>query len=66
VRGSDVDLTMVDGGVLVEDGQLKTADIKELIAHVHEVVPGLFSRRAAYLAQNQHGIASWTEPNGVS
>jgi 5-methylthioadenosine/S-adenosylhomocysteine deaminase len=66
VRGSDVDLTMVDGGVLVEDGQLKTADIKELIAHVHEVVPGLFSRRAAYLAQNQHGTASWTEPNGVS
>jgi 5-methylthioadenosine/S-adenosylhomocysteine deaminase len=63
VRGGDVDLTMVDGRVLVEDGRLKTADMKELIARVHEVAPGLFARRAAYLAQNQHGTVQWTAPD---
>lgn len=62
VRGGDVDLTMVDGRVIVEDGHLKTADLKSLIARVHNVVPGLFARRAAYLAQNQHGTVSWTAP----
>jgi 5-methylthioadenosine/S-adenosylhomocysteine deaminase len=62
VRGGDVDLTMVDGQIVVEDGRLKTADLKELIARVHEVVPGLFSRRAAFLAQNQHGTVQWRDP----
>jgi 5-methylthioadenosine/S-adenosylhomocysteine deaminase len=27
---------------------------------VHDVVPGLFARRAAFLAQNQHGTVQWT------
>jgi 5-methylthioadenosine/S-adenosylhomocysteine deaminase len=62
VRGGDVDLTMVDGRILVEEGRLKTADLAELIARVHEVVPGLFARRAAFLAQNQHGTVQWTAP----
>jgi 5-methylthioadenosine/S-adenosylhomocysteine deaminase len=62
VRGGDVDLTMVDGRIVVEDGCLKTVDLKDLIAQVHDVVPGLFARRAAYLAQNQHGSVSWTAP----
>jgi 5-methylthioadenosine/S-adenosylhomocysteine deaminase len=61
VRGGDVDLTMVDGQIIVEDGQLKTADLKELIARVHQLVPGLFSRRAAFLARNQHGTVQWTD-----
>jgi 5-methylthioadenosine/S-adenosylhomocysteine deaminase len=62
VRGGDVDLTMADGRIVVEDGCLKTADLKDLIAQVHDVVPGLFTRRAAFLAQNQHGPVSWTAP----
>ncbi|MCU1480705.1 MAG: cytosine deaminase [Subtercola sp.] len=50
VRGSDVDLTMVDGRVLVRDGQLVTADLASLIADARAVVPALFERRSAYLA----------------
>jgi 5-methylthioadenosine/S-adenosylhomocysteine deaminase len=61
VRGGDVDLTIVDGQIVVEDGRLKTADLKELIARVHQLVPGLFARRAAFLAQNQHGTVQWTD-----
>ena len=58
VRGGDVDLTMVDGRVLVEDGHLKTASIDELIAEVQAVVPGLFARRGAWLAENTRGAVS--------
>jgi 5-methylthioadenosine/S-adenosylhomocysteine deaminase len=61
VRGSDVDLVMVDGRTLVEDGRLKTADVAQLIADVHALAPGLFARRAAWLAQNQHGSVQWTD-----
>jgi 5-methylthioadenosine/S-adenosylhomocysteine deaminase len=64
VRGGDVDLTMVDGQIIVEAGRLKTADLKQLIARVHQVVPGLFARRAAFLAQNQHGTVQWTDTSG--
>jgi 5-methylthioadenosine/S-adenosylhomocysteine deaminase len=60
VRGGDVALTMVDGRILVEDGQLKTADLRALIDHVHEVAPGLFARRAAWLAEHVHGSVQWT------
>lgn len=58
VRGGDVDLTMVDGTILVEDGQLKTAQMAELIDRVHAVVPGLFLRRAAWLAEHADGATS--------
>src|ERR1700730_6868151 len=61
VRGSDVDLVMVDGHVLVENGRLKTADLTQLIADVRGLAPGLFARRAAFLAQNQHGSVQWTD-----
>ncbi|MEF2975888.1 amidohydrolase family protein [Subtercola sp. YIM 133946] len=50
VRGSDVDLTMVDGRLLVQDGRLLTADLADLIARARAVVPDLFARRTAYLA----------------
>jgi len=58
VRGGDVDLTMVDGRILVEDGQLLTAEMSELIARVHAVTPGLFARRAAWLAEHSEGATS--------
>jgi 5-methylthioadenosine/S-adenosylhomocysteine deaminase len=60
VRGGDVDLVMVDGKILVENGGLKTADMTQLIAEVRGLAPGLFARRAAWLAQNQHGSVQWT------
>ena len=58
VRGGDVDITMVDGRIVVENGELKTASMADLIAEVHAVVPGLFSRRAAWLAENSTGAIS--------
>ncbi|GGF35373.1 amidohydrolase family protein [Subtercola lobariae] len=59
VRGSDVDLTMVDGRILVQNGQLVTADLGSLIQDARSVVPGLFARRSAYLAS-----VSATSPDG--
>lgn len=58
MRGGDVDITMIDGRIVVENGELKTASMADLIAEVHAVVPGLFSRRAAWLAQNSAGAIS--------
>lgn len=58
VRGSDVDLTMVDGRIIVEDGKLKTADMRDLIGRVQSVAPGLFFRRAAWLASHADGATS--------
>ena len=50
VRGGDVALTMVSGQVLVEDGVLRTADLRAIIAEARRAAPPLFARRAAYLA----------------
>lgn len=61
VRGSDVAMTMIDGQIIVEDGELKTADLGEIIAEVRKVAPGLFARRAAFLAENAGGIRQWTD-----
>jgi 5-methylthioadenosine/S-adenosylhomocysteine deaminase len=48
VRGADVDLTMVAGRIVVEDGQLVTADLRSIIREVNEAVPALFRRRAEW------------------
>ncbi len=58
VRGGDVDLTMVDGRIVVDEGKLLTADMQALIAEVHAVVPDLFARRAAFLEVNRQGAVS--------
>ncbi len=50
VRGSDVDVTMVAGDIVVRDGVLQTADRGELIDRARAAVPGLFDRRSEYLA----------------
>jgi cytosine/adenosine deaminase-related metal-dependent hydrolase len=47
VRGSDVDLVMVDGKIVVDDGRLKTADMNQLIVDVRDLAPGLFTRRVS-------------------
>jgi 5-methylthioadenosine/S-adenosylhomocysteine deaminase len=61
VRGSDVSLTMVDGRILVEDGVLKTADLKDIVAEIHRIAPPHFARRAAWLADNREGTPQWTK-----
>jgi 5-methylthioadenosine/S-adenosylhomocysteine deaminase len=55
VRGGDVDLVVIDGATVAESGRLANADLAELIARVRALVPGLFERRAEYLAR--HGDA---------
>ena len=50
VQGGDVDMTVVAGRVLVDGGQLLTADLHALIRDVNAAVPDLFRRRAEWLA----------------
>jgi len=50
VRGGDVDLVVIDGAVAAESGQLANADLAELIDRARSLAPGLFARRAEYLA----------------
>jgi 5-methylthioadenosine/S-adenosylhomocysteine deaminase len=53
VRGGDVDLAMVDGRILVDQGRLVNADLPELIDEVNALAPGLFARREEWLAGHQ-------------
>jgi 5-methylthioadenosine/S-adenosylhomocysteine deaminase len=57
-QGGDVDMTMIDGAVVVEGGALKTANLHALIADAQAAVPGLFERRRAYLAEHKDGAVS--------
>lgn len=57
-RGSDVDMTMVDGAIIADGGELKTANMSDLIDRVHDVIPGLFERRSAFLEENKTGAVS--------
>lgn len=56
VQGGDVDMTMVNGKICVENGQLRTAGMRELIDRANAVTPGLFARRTQWLAQNGVGV----------
>lgn len=60
VRGSDVTLTLVDGREVARDGRLAGADMGEIIARVNRLAPGLFARRADWLAANG-GLKQWTD-----
>jgi 5-methylthioadenosine/S-adenosylhomocysteine deaminase len=53
VQGGDVDMTMVNGKIVVENGKLRTADIQELIGNMNQVVPDLFRRRAEWLGTHE-------------
>lgn len=53
VQGGDVDMTMVAGQIVVEDGQLVTADLRSLIDAANLAVPDLFRRRAEWLAAHK-------------
>jgi 5-methylthioadenosine/S-adenosylhomocysteine deaminase len=52
VRGGDVDLSVVNGRVVVEGGRLVSGDIAEAVARVNSLAPALFERRTAYLSAN--------------
>ncbi len=56
VQGGDVDMTMVGGRMLVEDGRLLSGDLADAIAQVNRVVPGLFGRRESWL--REHGTVN--------
>ena len=49
VRGGDVDITMVCGHIVVDNGQLVSGNLQHSIADANRVVPELFRRRAAWL-----------------
>lgn len=66
VRGSDVAMTMVNGEVIVEDGLLKTADLKSIIAEIHRIAPPHFARRAEWLAANGGGTKQWISEKGAA
>ena len=53
VQGGDVDMTMVDGKIVVESGKLLSADLQQLIREANEAVPDLFRRRAEWLANHE-------------
>ena len=49
VQGQDVDMTMVAGKVLVENGRLLNHDMQQLIDNVNYAAPALFVRREQWL-----------------
>ena len=65
MRGSDVDLVMVDGRILVEDGRLKTADMAQLIGDVRGLAPAC--SRGAQLGwhKTSMGPCSGPTPTGA-
>jgi len=57
VQGGDVDLTMVAGRIVVDGGVLQSADLRELIDRANALVPGLFARREASLAERGESVS---------
>ena len=53
VQGGDVAMTMVSGQIVVDEGQLLTANLRALIDDANAAVPGLFGRRAEWLAAHE-------------
>jgi len=45
VQGGDVSMTMVDGKVLVKEGQLQSANLEEIVAEVSAAIQPLLARR---------------------
>ena len=53
VQGGDVDMTMVAGRIVVDGGELLTADLHELISDANQAVSDLFRRRAEWLSTHR-------------
>jgi 5-methylthioadenosine/S-adenosylhomocysteine deaminase len=58
VQGGDVDVVMVNGAVIVEQGVLKSADVAAQIGVVNGAAPKLLRRRDAWLAENSDGAVT--------
>lgn len=63
VQGDDVDLTVVAGCILVDNGQLQSADQRALINHANTSVPHFFGRCERRLAQ--HNVTKELERNTI-
>ena len=61
VQGGDVDMTMVNGRVVVENGRLISADLRALIDRANALVPALFERRAQWLERQGVGTKRGAE-----
>ncbi|MEL6870401.1 MAG: amidohydrolase [Pseudomonadota bacterium] len=61
VQGGDVTTVVCDGQLLVKDGVLCNADLDDIRAEAQASVPDLFRRRAAWLAEHDHGAVSPVE-----
>jgi 5-methylthioadenosine/S-adenosylhomocysteine deaminase len=55
VQGQDVDMTMVAGKILVQNGSLVNHDMQQLIAAVNLAAPALFARREQWLKNSGGG-----------
>ena len=62
VQGQDVDMTMVAGKVLVDNGRLLEHDIQHLIELVNQAAPALFARRQAWLDSTGGGKNALYQP----
>ena len=62
VQGQDVDMTMVAGKIVVENGELVHHDINALIDKVNVAAPALFTRRENWLHQSGGGKNALYEP----
>jgi 5-methylthioadenosine/S-adenosylhomocysteine deaminase len=61
VRGSDVEMVMVDGKILVEGGRLLSGDMTEIIDHIQRLSPDHFIRRAEWLDIHSGSAIQWTD-----
>jgi 5-methylthioadenosine/S-adenosylhomocysteine deaminase len=62
VQGQDVDMTMVAGKVLVENGRLLNHDVQQLIDNVNHAAPALFVRREQWLNRTGGGKNALHQP----
>ena len=62
VQGQDVDMTMVAGKVLVENGRLLNHDVQQLIDNVNHAAPALFTRREQWLNRTGGGKNALHQP----
>ena len=62
VQGQDVDMTMVAGNVLVENGRLLNHDVQQLIDNVNHAAPALFVRREQWFKRSGGGKNALFQP----
>jgi len=56
VQGGDINMTMVDGQILVDDGKLKIADMTEIINAANQAAGPLLSRRDLWVKNSDASV----------